>query len=86
MNDIFIRLGQGEILSIFCKGSVRVKTQKIKGLIGRGAEALKDLVTVVVKKDVAFLCRIFFEQQSILGRFLEVQGDHFRSGPVPVVT
>lgn len=43
------------------------------------------LVPVVVKKDVVFSCRIFIEQQLILGRLLKVQGDHLRSGPVPVV-
>jgi len=32
-----------------------------------------------------FLCRVFFEQQLILGRLLEVQGDHLGSGPVPMV-
>lgn len=34
---------------------------------------------VVVKEEVAFLRRVFFEQQLILGRLFEVQGDQLGS-------
>ena len=40
---------------------------------------------VVVKEVVAFSCGVLFEQKSILGRLLEIQGDHCGSAPVSAV-
>ena len=42
-------------------------------------------IPVVVKEVVAFSCGVLFEQKSILGRLLEIQGDHCGSAPVSAV-